>query len=76
MQRYAGIVSERFSSVNFKPAIPSNIKNPTKINAGAVAKEGIDVNNGENNVARRNKTAVVSAVRPVRLQRRLMIQQM
>ena len=44
----------------------SNIKNPTKINAGAVAKDGMEVNNGENKVASRNKTPVVHAVSPVR----------
>ena len=31
------------SSVNFSSATDSNIRKPTKISAGAVAKEGIDV---------------------------------
>ena len=66
MQRYAGIASVRFSSVNLSSTTASNIKNPTKISAGAVAKDGMDVNNGENKVARRNNTPVVRAVRPVR----------
>ena len=42
------------------------MRNPTKISAGAVAKEGIDVNKGANNVANKNNTPVVTAVRPVR----------
>ena len=36
------------------------------MSAGAVAKEGIAVNKGENSVANKNNTPVVSAVRPVR----------
>ena len=66
MQRYAGIVSARLSPSKVRSVTVSNIKNPTKINAGAVAKDGMEVNNGENKVASRNKTPVVHAVSPVR----------
>ena len=62
MQRYAGIASVRLSSVNLISTTASNIKNPTKINAGAVANEGIDMKSGANNVANRNITPVVIAV--------------
>ena len=66
MQRYAGIVSARLPPSKVRSVTVSNIKNPTKINAGAVAKDGMEVNNGENKVASRNKTPVVHAVSPVR----------
>ena len=42
-----------------------NIRKPTMISAGAVAKEGIAVKMGANNVEMRNRNAVVKAVRPV-----------
>ena len=60
------MVSTSLSSSNFKSTTASNIRKPTKISAGAVAKDGMEVNNGENKVARRNNKPVVSAVRPVR----------
>ena len=66
IHRYAGIASVKVSSVNFSSTTDSNIRNPTKISAGAVANEGIDVNSGENKVASRNSTPDVNAVRPVR----------
>ena len=65
IHKYAGIASERFSLENLISTTDSNIKKPTKIKAGAVANEGIDVNNGENNVASKNNTPVVTAVNPV-----------
>lgn len=52
--------------MNLISLTPSNIRNPTKISAGAVAKDGMDVNSGEKKVASRNKIPVVIAVRPVR----------
>ena len=42
------------------------IKNPTKINAGAVAALGIRANNGVKKRASKNKTAVTTEERPVR----------
>ena len=42
-----------------------NIKNPTIINAGAVAKDGIAVKIGAKNMEIKNNTAVTSAVSPV-----------
>ena len=59
-------MSVRFLSENFSSVMPSNIRKPTKIRAGAVAKEGMEVNRGENRVAHRKRTPVVMAVRPVR----------
>ena len=45
--------------------IALNIKKPTIINAGAVANEGIVINNGEKIIATKNNTPVTTAVRPV-----------
>ena len=41
MQRYAGIASVKLSSVNLISVTAPNIRNPTIINAGAVANDGI-----------------------------------
>lgn len=46
--------------------MPSNIRKPTTIKAGAVAKAGIAVNSGEKKAASPNSTPVVTAVSPVR----------
>lgn len=46
--------------------IAPNIKNPTMISAGAVAKDGIAVKIGANNVEIRNKNPATIAVKPVR----------
>ena len=46
--------------------IAPNIKNPTMISAGAVAKDGIAVKIGANNVEIRNKNPATTAVKPVR----------
>ena len=46
--------------------IAPNIKNPTMISAGAVAKDGIAVKIGANNVEIRNKNPETTAVKPVR----------
>ena len=43
----------------------SNIRNPTITSAGAVANDGIAVNNGANSVDSRNRPPVTNAVRPV-----------
>ena len=42
--------------------IAPNIKNPTMISAGAVAKDGIAVKIGANNVEIRNKNPATTAV--------------
>lgn len=65
MQRYAGIADAKFSLVSFMFVMLPNIRKPTIINAGAVANDGIAVNMGAKSIDTRNKTAVVSAVRPV-----------
>jgi len=66
MQRYAGIASVKLSSVNLISVTAPNIRNPTIISAGAVANDGIVMNNGEKIIATRNKTPVITDVRPVR----------
>ena len=60
----AGATSVKSS--HSKSASPCTIKQATKINAGAVAKAGMDVASGAKNKAARNKIPVVTAVRPVR----------
>ena len=45
--------------------IAPNIKNPTIISAGAVAKDGIAVKIGANSMEIRNKNPVTTAVKPV-----------
>ena len=42
------------------------IRNPTITSAGVVAKAGIAIKKGARNRDRKNSTAVVTAVRPVR----------
>ena len=59
----AGIDSEKSSKLTF--FICSAISNPTIIKAGAVAADGIERNNGEKNIASKNKKPVVIAVKPV-----------
>ena len=43
-----------------------NIKKPTRISAGAVAKDGMAIKSGASSVDARNKIADTRAVRPVR----------
>ena len=64
--RYAGMQSVRFSSSNLRCAILVNIRNPTKIRAGAVANEGIAVKIGAKRTETRNRRPVTRAVSPVR----------
>ena len=45
--------------------IVENIRKPTRIIAGAVAKDGTAMNTGARNIEARNSSAVVSEVRPV-----------
>ena len=66
MQRYAGTVSVRFSALKGSSRTPSNIRKPTMIRAGAVAKEGMAVKRGEKRQDRRKSVPVVIAVSPVR----------
>ena len=66
MQRYAGIASVKLSSVNLISVTAPNIRNPTIINAGAVANDGIVINNGERTTETRNNKPVTAAVKPVR----------
>ena len=65
MQRYAGIAEEKFFSSILISVMLENIRKPTMISAGAVAKEGIAVKTGAKNIESRKSTAVVSAVSPV-----------
>ena len=62
-QRYAGTASVRSSKSTL--TIADNIKNPTKINAGAVAKPGIAVNIGAKKIAIKNKNPVITDASPV-----------
>ncbi|MND51717.1 hypothetical protein D3C80_427110 [compost metagenome] len=60
----AGIASVK--SLKLILAIEETINNPTIINAGAVAAEGTNKNNGAKNSAIKNIPAVLKAVNPVR----------
>ena len=62
--RYAGTASV-ISSKSIE-MIEEIIKNPTKINAGAVAKDGIAVKIGANTIANKNSRPVTIADKPVR----------
>ena len=62
-QRYAGMASVR--SLKSTLTIADTIRNPTKINAGAVANPGIAVKIGAKKIASRNKKPVTTDARPV-----------
>ena len=62
-QRYAGTASVASSKSTFK--IADTIKNPTKINAGAVANPGIAVKIGAKKIASKNKNPVTTDAKPV-----------
>ena len=65
IQRYAGIAFKRLSSSILMFEILENIKKPTTISAGAVAKLGIAMKIGAKNIESKKRTAVVKDVRPV-----------
>ena len=62
--KYAGTASVR--SLKSMSTTADSIKNPTKINAGAVAKPGTAVNTGAKKIANKNMIAVTADARPVR----------
>ena len=62
--KYAGTASVR--SLKSMSTTADSIKNPTKINAGAVAKHGTAVNTGAKKIANKNMIAVTADARPVR----------
>ena len=62
-QRYAGAAS--VTSLKSILTIADTIRNPTKINAGAVANPGIAVKIGANKIAIRNMNPVTTDAKPV-----------
>ena len=64
MAIYAGMAS--VGSLKLMPVTAVNMRKPTMMRAGAVAKAGIARKKGERNRERAKRTATVTAVRPVR----------
>ena len=64
--KYAGMAFTILSSSNRISFTVPNIRNPTKISAGAVANDGIAMKIGAKNIEIKNNTPVVNAVKPVR----------